>query len=268
MASSLLRKRRSILVAARLGIIHQKGMKMKKILVLGSSGATGRLLVTELLKKNVEVVAVLRPSSNLPHGLCSQGGLQIIRTEIAELQERELAQYLQGCDGAISCLGHNLTLKGMFGHPKLLVTDAIKNICRAIDGTGTDEKFKLILLNTTGNSNRDLSEKPPLSQRIVISIIRLLLPPHLDNEKAADFLRLEIGHSHNIIEWAAVRPDTLSDNEDVTEYDIFISPTRNAIFDAAPTSRVNVANFMSRLICEDALWDQWKGKMPVIYNHS
>jgi len=241
---------------------------MTKVLVLGSSGATGKLVVTQLLEQNVEVVAVLRPSSNIPVEFSSQNKLKIIKTEIAELQENELVRYLQDCDGVISCLGHNLTFKGMFGHPKLLVTDAIEKVCRAIERIRADTKFKLILMNTTGNSNRDLAEKPPTSQRIIISILRVLLPPHVDNEKAADFLRLKIGQNHNLIEWAAVRPDSLTDNEDVTNYDLFISPTRNAIFDAAPTSRINVANFMSRLICEDAIWSQWKGKMPVIYNHA
>ena len=241
---------------------------MKKVLVLGSSGATGKLVVTQLLKQNVEVVAILRPSSNTPVEFSSQNTLQLIKAEIAELQENELVRYLQDCDGVISCLGHNLTFKGMFGHPKLLVTDSVKKVCRAIEGISTDKKIKLILMNTTGNSNRDLSEKPPTSQRIVISILRLLLPPHVDNEKAADFLRLKIGQNHKLIEWAAVRPDSLTDNKDVTKYDLFVSPIRNAIFDAAPTSRINVANFISRLICEDELWDKWKGKMPVIYNHA
>ena len=241
---------------------------MKKVLVLGSSGATGKLVVTQLLKQNVEVVAILRPSSNIPVEFSSQNALQLIKAEIAELQENELVRYLKDCDGVISCLGHNLTFKGMFGHPKLLVTDSVKKVCRAIEGISTDKKIKLILMNTTGNSNRDLSEKPPTSQRIVISILRILLPPHVDNEKAADFLRLKIGQNHKVIEWAAVRPDSLTDNKDVTKYDLFVSPIRNAIFDAAPTSRINVANFISRLICEDELWDKWKGKMPVIYNHA
>ena len=241
---------------------------MTKVLVLGSSGATGKLVVTQLLKRDVEVVAVLRPSSNMPVEFISQDALQIIKAEISELQEKELVRYLHDCDGVISCLGHNLTFKGMFGHPRLLVTDAVEKVCRAIEKIGADKKIKLILMNTTGNSNRDLDEKPPASQRIIISIIRVLIPPHADNEKATDFLRLNIGQNHKLIEWAAVRPDSLTDNEEDSNYDLFISPTRNAIFDAAPTSRINVADFMSRLICEEPLWNQWKGKMPVIYNHA
>ena len=243
-------------------------MKLKKVLVLGSSGATGQLVVSQLLKQNVEVVAILRPSSNIPESLYSHSNLQIIKTEITNLKEYELVHYLQGCDGIISCLGHNLTCKGMFGHPQLLVTNAIEKVCRAIESINTDKKIKLILMNTTGNSNPDYSEKPPVSQRVVISILRLLLPPHVDNENAANFLRLKIGQNHKVIEWVAVRPDSLIDKENVTEYELFNSPTRNVIFDAAPTSRINVANFISSLICEDKLWRQWKGKMPVIYNHA
>jgi len=241
---------------------------MKKILVLGSSGATGQLVVSQLLRKNVEVVAILRPSSYLPESFSTQSNLQIVKTEISELQEHELVRYLQDCDGVISCLGHNLTFKGIFGQPKLLVTDSIKIVCRAIESISTDKKFKLILMNTTGNSNRDIPEKPPYSQRFVISLLRLMLPPHVDNEKAADFLRLQVGQTNKNIEWAAVRPDGLIDEDEISQYDINPSPTRNAIFDAGSTSRINVADFMSNLAINPELWNVWKGKMPVIYNHA
>jgi hypothetical protein len=121
-------------------------------------------------------------------------------------------------------------------------------------------------MNTTGNSNRDIPEVPPLSQRIVVSILRVLLSPHTDKEKAADFLRTKIGQNNNAIEWLAVRPDALIDEEEVTEYDVYASPIRNAIFDSGATSRINVANFMAELILIESIWAKWKGKMPVIYN--
>ncbi|MBV1888702.1 MAG: NAD(P)H-binding protein [Proteobacteria bacterium] len=241
---------------------------MKKILVLGPNGATGKLVVAQLLQQNINVVAILRSTSSLPEELSSHTKLHLIRANITELQEQDLANYLQDCTGVISCLGHNLTLKGVFGEPRLLVTDTIKKVCRAVERIDSDQKIKIILMNTTGNCNHDIPEKPPISQRVVISILRLLLPPHADNEKAADFLRLNIGQNHKQIEWTAVRPDALIDDDSVSEYDLCISPVRNVIFNAASTSRINVANFMSHLVCEDSLWDQWKGKMPVIYNRS
>lgn len=195
-------------------------------------------------------------------------GLQIIEAEISEISESDLVQHLKECGVVLSCLGHNLTFKGMFGHPGRLVTDAVKAVVKTIESINTNKKFKIILMNTTGNSNRDIPEKPPYSQRFVISLLRLLLPPYVDNEKAADFLSIQIGQNNNNIEWVAVRPDSLINEDQVSKYDIYISPIRNVIFDAGKTSRINVADFMSDLAVMPELWNKWKGKMPVIYDHA
>ena len=64
----------------------------------------------------------------------------------------------------------------------------------------------------------------------------------------------------------AVRPDTLIDEDFLSEYEIYASPVRSALFNPGKTSRINVGNFMARLILENDLWEEWKGKMPVIYN--
>jgi len=186
----------------------------------------------------------------------------------AEISESDLVQHLKECGVVLSCLGHNLTFKGMFGHPGRLVTDAFKAVVKTIESINTNKKFKIILMNTTGNSNRDIPEKPPYSQRFVISLLRLLLPPYVDNEKAADFLSIQIGQNNNNIEWVAIRPDSLINEDQVSKYDIYISPIRNVIFDAGKTSRINVADFMSDLAVMPELWNKWKGKMPVIYDHA
>ena len=189
-----------------------------------------------------------------------------VSASIADMSDSELLPLLEDCDAVLSCLGHNLSFQGMFGEPKRLVTDTIEKVSRVIGLLKPDKKVKVILMNTTGNSNRDIPEKPPLSQRFVITIIRLLLPPHVDNEQASEFLRTRIGQSHLFIEWVAVRPDSLTDEVEVSKYEICQSPTRNAIFDAGPSSRINVANFMANLATDSALWNLWRGKMPVIYN--
>ena len=121
-------------------------------------------------------------------------------------------------------------------------------------------------MNTSGNSNRDLSETISFGQQCVIWLLHWLLPPHIDNEEAADFLRTKIGQDDSTIEWVAVRPDGLVDEEEVTEYEIHPSPTRSAIFDAGTVSRANVGAFMARLITDHDLWMKWKGQMPVIYS--
>jgi len=147
-----------------------------------------------------------------------------------------------------------------------LVTNTIEKISRIIESLKPDKKVKVILMSSSGCSNRDIPEKPPLSQKIVISILRQLLPPHIDNEQAADFLRTRIGQGHLFIEWVAVRPDMLTDETKISEYSIHQSPTRNAIFNSGASSRINVANFMASLATDTKLWDVWKGKMPIVYN--
>jgi len=121
-------------------------------------------------------------------------------------------------------------------------------------------------MNTTGNRNRDLSEPISFGQKCVIGLIRVMVPPHVDNEQAADYLRCRVGQNDAVIEWAAVRPDTLIDETEVTEYEVHPSPIRSAIFDAGKTSRINVGHFMAELITDDLTWNKWKGQMPVIYN--
>ena len=121
-------------------------------------------------------------------------------------------------------------------------------------------------MNTTGNRNGDRDEPISFAQKCVIGLLRLLLPPHVDNEQAADFLRREVAPRGLPIEWAVVRPDNLIDETEVTPYELHPSPIRSAIFDAGQTSRVNVGHFMAELITSDEVWQKWRGRMPVIYN--
>ncbi len=233
-----------------------------KVLVIGASGATGRLVVDQLLDRGVEVAAIVRSLNALP----DRPHLQKIQASVHELTSAEMAEHIRGCAGVVSCLGHNLSFKGLFGKPRLLVTETITRIAEAIQLIQSGGVVKIVLMNTTGNSNRGIPEMPPLSQRIVVGILRVLLPPHLDNEKAADYLRVTVGQQHDAIEWVAVRPDALVNEDAVTQYTLHESPTRNAIFNSGKTSRINVAHFMAALILEDGLWREWRGRMPVIYN--
>lgn len=235
-------------------------------LIMGASGATGRLLVKELLARGKAVKIVVRSLDSLPEAVKNHEKLSVIEASILDLSDAEMVKYSRGCSAVVSCLGHNLTLKGIFGGPRNLVRDAARRMCDAVQANEPAEPVKFVLMNTTGNSNRDLEEQISFRQKCVMSLLRACLPPHLDNEKAADYLRTEIGQNNTMIEWSVVRPDSLVDDAQVTEYDIYESPTRSAIFDAGTTSRINVAHFMAKLIDCDHTWKMWKGKMPVIYN--
>lgn len=235
-------------------------------LIVGASGATGRLLVEELLNRGQAVKIVVRSLDSLSEAIKSHANLSVIQASILDMSDTEMAKHVRGCHAVVSCLGHNLTFRGLFGGPRRLVTDATRRLCDAIRTNEPVEPVKFVLMNTTGNRNRDLDERISFGQKCVIGLLRVLLPPHVDNEKAADYLRANVGQNDPQIEWAAVRPDGLIDEPEVTDYKIHKSPTRSAIFDAGKTSRINVAHFMAKLINADNTWNMWQGKMPVIYN--
>jgi nucleoside-diphosphate-sugar epimerase len=235
-------------------------------LVVGASGATGRWLVQHLLDRGQHVRAIVRSPDRLPTVLKEHGRLSLIGASVLDLSDAEMVRHVNGCGAVASCLGHNVTWKGLFGHPRRLVTDATRRLCEAIRANKADRPIRFVLMNTAGNSNRDLREPVSLGQRCVIGLLRLLLPPHVDNEQAADYLRTRIGQDDKAIEWVVVRPDTLVDERRVTEVEAHPSPTRSAIFNAGSTSRINVGHLMADLITDDDTWTAWKGQMPVIYN--
>lgn len=236
------------------------------VLVVGASGTTGKHLVTQLSEMGHTIKVVVRPTYNIPDDWKSHDQVTIIKALVGELTVKEMALHLADCQAVASCLGHNLTWKGIYGKPRKLVTNAIKLLCNAIESTKPETPVKLVLMNTTGNRNHDLKEPVSLGQRVVIGLLRLLLPPHPDNEQAAEHLRVEMGQNNPSVEWVAVRPDSLINAAHVTEYELHPSPIRNPLFDPGKTSRINVGHFMARLISDDALWNKWKGQMPVIYN--
>jgi nucleoside-diphosphate-sugar epimerase len=235
-------------------------------LVVGASGATGRLLLEQLLNRGQTVKIIVRAPNALPETIRNHDNVSVIRASVLDLSDAEMAQHVEECDAVASCLGHNMSFKGLFGQPRRLVTDATRRLCSAVKANKRETPVKFVLMNTAGNSNRDLTERISFAQTCVIWLLRLLLPPHVDNEKAADFLRTEIGKSDKAIEWAVVRPDGLIDEGEVTEYELHASPIRSAIFNAGTTSRINVGHFMADLITDHDTWGKWKGHMPVIYN--
>lgn len=236
------------------------------ILIVGASGATGRLLVEQLLDRGQNVKVIVRSPDRLPGRLRGHPSLDIVHADLLELSGDEMTRQVAGCKAIVSCLGHTMSLRGIYGPPRRLVTDATRRLCDAVQTGRPPHPVRFVLMNTAGNSNGDLDEPVSFGQRCVVGLIRLLLPPHVDNEKAADHLRSHIGQGAGALEWVAVRPDTLLDEAEVTEYEVHPSPTRSAIFDAGKTSRINVAHFMAELILDDATWDRWKRQMPVIYD--
>ena len=243
-------------------------MNTMTTLVVGGSGATGKHVINHLLNAGQQVKAIVRSTSSIPDHWNNHNQLTLINGNIAEIPLDQLSEYLADCQAVVSCLGHNMTWKGIYGKPRNLVTLSVERLCEAIQKNKPPMPVKFILMNTTGNRNRNLNEPISWGERLVISLLRVLLPPHPDNEKAADYLRSKVGINNLHIEWVAVRPDTLINEDTVSHYSLHPSPTRSALFNPGQTSRINVGHFMASLVMDDEMWDKWKGQMPVIYNET
>jgi hypothetical protein len=236
------------------------------VLIVGATGATGRLLVEQLLERGCEVRVVVRSPEKLPERVRNDGRVTVIRGSVLDMSDVEVADVVAGCSAVASCLGHNVTVGGMFAPPYRLVTDTLSRLCAAIrnfEGGGTT---RVVLMSSTGVRNPDLDERISAAQKVVIGLLRVILPPHADNEDASRFLRTTIGPDDGAIEWVAVRPDGLINEPAVSEYELHPSPIRSAIFNPGKTSRINVAHLVASLIIDDRLWNEWRGRTPVVYN--
>lgn len=234
-----------------------------KALVLGASGATGKLVVQQLVKKNIQVRVVVRESAIIPGQISDDKSIEIIKGNINDFDIAKIKDLIKDCDAVICCLGHNLSFKGIFLPPRKLVYNTVVKIIEASQSLSLYPKF--ILMSTTGYTNRKTGEVNSFGEKIVFLLLKVLLPPHKDNMLAADHLVYKIGSKTNI-DWVAVRPDSLLNEETVSEYEIHNNKIRSAVFDSGKTSRINVSHFMAELATNDKLWLEWKHKTPVIYN--
>jgi nucleoside-diphosphate-sugar epimerase len=234
-----------------------------KALVLGASGATGKLVLRQLIKNNIDVRIVVRESAFIPIYVSENNTIEIVKGNINDFEIAKIKELVKDCDAVICCLGHNISFKGIFGPPRQLVYNTVVRIIEAIQGLNLQPKF--ILMSTTAYTNKKIGELNTFGEKIVFTLLKVLLPPHKDNMLASDHLVCKVGLQTSI-EWVAVRPDSLFDEENVSEYEIHNNKIRSPIFNSGKTSRINVSNFIVELVTNDKLWQEWKHKTPVIYN--
>jgi len=120
-----------------------------KALVLGASGTTGKLVVKQLIERNISTRLLIRESAEFPQELFENHLVETVKGNINELDSFEMNNLVQSCDVLISCLG---SLKGLFGLPRYLVFEAIQSLNKAVRNNAK-KKVKLILMSTTAYTN-------------------------------------------------------------------------------------------------------------------
>lgn len=236
------------------------------VLVLGATGATGRLVVRELISRGYHVKAIVRSLDRVESDLIDSRQVEVVVASIIDLSEDQLLFHVRGCEAVICCLGHNLTLKGIYGQPRNLVADTTKRVCQAVTELNPLQPVKFVLMSTSGYQNSLRGESVSWMHKMVILLLRKTIPPHVDNEEAAQYLQYNLSGSSHPLEWVTVRPDSLVDQPFKTEFSVHPSPLCDPIFASMKSSRINVASFMVELICSPQIWNMWKSEMPVLYN--
>ncbi len=234
-----------------------------KTLVVGASGATGRLVVSQLVERNFPIKVVVRDKSTVLDSYKENELVEMVRGNIDAYDLNQMTQLVSDCSAVICCLGHNITFKGMFGPPHRLVYNLVTKICGIAESKANPKR--LILMSTTAYTNRKIGEALKGKDAFIFGLLKLLLPPHKDNMLAGDYLVENLGSGAGL-EWVAVRPDSLIDKPTVEDYELFETKQRNPLSDPGKTSRIQVAHFMAELLSKDDLWNQWLYKTPVIYS--
>lgn len=235
------------------------------VLLVGGTGRTGRRALQQFLDRGVRVRAIVRSGRKLPEAVARHPGLTLIEASLLSLTDLELQRHLRGCDAVISCLGHVLSFKGVFGPPRDLVTRATTRLCRAIEAMRPETPVRFILMSSVSverPGQRD--SRRGGGERALVAVLRGVLPPARDNQRAADFLHSEIGTDNPFVQWTAVRPDTLRDGE-LSDY-VLHEGLVSSLFRPDSTNMANVARFMCELATDARTWASWRGKLPVVVN--
>ena len=162
------------------------GRKKNGVLLFGATGGCGSQVLTRLLRRGVLVTAVVRSAERLSDDVKSHDNLTVVvfpnghlfagttrkddgkddGNALNDSFTRRLDQVRSGVRvRGVSCLGHNLTLKGMFGRPRqLCVGDRAPGVRRShaakggrkdIASSEEEEEQKKEDENTTTNTNNE-----------------------------------------------------------------------------------------------------------------
>jgi nucleoside-diphosphate-sugar epimerase len=212
-----------------------------RVLILGASGRTGSQVLTQLLERGVPVRALVRAAARLPVGTIDNPLLEVVEADLLSLPPEVFAERLVGCDTVISCLGHTISVRGIFGPPRDLVRQAV-GLVRVAVARGQREQtasgqpaapVRLILMSSVSvNQPGRADARRGASERAYMWAMRALVPPARDNQIAADFL------VHEVLVSSLFKPDR--------------------------TRMSQVAHFMCELATDDATWQRWRSRMPVV----
>jgi putative NADH-flavin reductase len=204
-----------------------------KVLILGATGATGRILMGAALARGYEVTALARnPSAVAPE----DHRPRVLEGNALDASSVEAA--VAGQDAVLSALGTRST------RPTTLFSESTHNVIGAMDKHGVR---RLVCITGVGAGD---------SKGHVGFLYDRIILPFIVKNVYEDKERQEEAIKRSNLEWVIVRPAQLTDEPAKGEYRVFLGGS----YTATKISRADVAAFMLAQLTDDT----YVRKMPVI----
>jgi putative NADH-flavin reductase len=199
---------------------------MKKLLIFGASGPTGRQLVLQALETGHEVTAVVRDPGKLD---MKHPALRIEKGNA--LQPETFSEFLNGKDAVLSSIGS--TERG----PTTVYSQGTKNIVTAMQASG----LKRLIVITSGVVGIQDAEGPSRFMRWLLGTVlySFLKDSYIDMKRMEDYLQTV----H--LDWTIVRPEKLNNKPFSGKYHVMLNKN---IIRGYNTSRADLAHYMLSII--------------------
>ena len=204
-----------------------------KVLIIGATGATGRVLMREALEQGHEVTALARnPSALAPE----DHRPRVLQGNALDASEVEAA--VAGQDAVLSALGTRST------RPTTLFSQSTHNLISAMNKHGVR---RLVCITGIGAGD---------SKGHVGFLYDRIMLPFVVKNIYEDKNRQEEAIKQSDLEWVIVRPARLTDEAAKGEYRVYLGGS----YTAKTISRADVAAFMLAQLTDET----YVHKMPVI----
>jgi putative NADH-flavin reductase len=204
-----------------------------KVLIIGATGATGKVLMREALEKGYEVTALARNPSAVPS---EEPLLRVLKGNALEASSLEAA--VAGQDAVLSVLGTRS--RG----PTTLFSESTHNLISAMIKHGVP---RLVCITGVGVGD---------SKGHVGFLYDRIIRPFVVKNIYEDKERQEAAIKQCDLEWVIVRPAQLTDEPARGKYRVYLGGS----YKAKTISRADVANFMLAQLNDDT----YLHKTPVI----
>ncbi len=174
------------------------------ILIVGSTGASGRAVLSELLQRGHHVTAFARNPSSITE---THERLRVAQGDVTN--ETDVARAVAGHDAVIVTLGITenpilVRLRGARRTPTNVRSEGTANIVRAMEAAGVG---RLVVQSTYGVG--ETRGRLPFKERMIFSL--LLKPQIEDTERQEAIVR------DSNLQWSLVQPVGLTDDDQPEE---------------------------------------------------